>query len=150
MTTHNFSYALDALKNGVKVKRNAWRDAYLWLKPGTTIKEEWCKDPILKGIVHDNGGEAKALGTICLKTANGDIMTGWTPSQEDMLADDWEEWYDRLIGIPGELGGPCEESDAQLLSWIHHYLELAECNNYLDAENRRRIRRIHKLIETKG
>lgn len=62
---------------------------YLWLKPATTIKAEWCKDPMLKEIVDANGGEAEALGTICMKTADNKILTGWLASQTDMLSEDW-------------------------------------------------------------
>ena len=62
---------------------------YLWLKPATTIKSDWCKDPMLKEIVDSNGGETEALGTICMKTADNKILTGWTANQIDMLSEDW-------------------------------------------------------------
>lgn len=88
----NFGEALEALKHGEKVLRRGWngKGMFLWLKPATVIKEEWCKDPILKEIAHENGGEIKALGTICMKTADNKILTGWVASQTDMLTDDWE------------------------------------------------------------
>lgn len=62
---------------------------FLWLKPATTVKSEWCKDPTLKDIADENGGEVEALGTICMKTADNKILTGWLASQTDILADDW-------------------------------------------------------------
>ena len=62
---------------------------YLWLKPAITIKVPFCKDPILNEIVRNNGGEIKALGTICMKTADDKILTGWLASQTDMLSEDW-------------------------------------------------------------
>lgn len=64
---------------------------FLWLKPAGTIKAEWCKDPMLKAIVESNGGEIAALGTICMLTAQNEIVSGWVASQSDMLAEDWEE-----------------------------------------------------------
>ena len=44
---------------------------------------------MLKEIVDANGGEAEALGTICMKTADNKILTGWLASQTDMLCEDW-------------------------------------------------------------
>lgn len=87
----NFGDAIKALKEGKKVARKGWngKNMWLWLKPAVTIKSEWCKDPMLKEIVDANGGEAEALGTICMKTADNKILTGWLASQTDMLCDDW-------------------------------------------------------------
>ena len=88
----NFGQAIQALKEGKQVTRSGWngKGMFLWLKPATTIKEEWCKDPMLSTIVHNNGGEIQALGTICMLTADKKILTGWLASQTDMLAEDWE------------------------------------------------------------
>ena len=87
----NFGDAIKALKEGKKVARKGWngKNIWLWLKPAATIKAEWCKDPMLKEIVDSNGGEAEALGTICMKTADNKILTGWSASQTDMLCEDW-------------------------------------------------------------
>lgn len=87
----NFGDAIKALKEGRKVARKGWncKNMYLWLKPATIIKSEWCKDPMLKEIVDANNGEAEALGTICMKTADNKILTGWLASQTDMLSEDW-------------------------------------------------------------
>lgn len=88
---YTFGEAIEALKQGEKVARKGWngKGMYLWLKPAATIKAEWCKDPILKDIAEANGGEVEALGTICMKTADGKILTGWLASQTDMLLEDW-------------------------------------------------------------
>lgn len=88
---YTFGEAIEALKRGKKVARKGWngKGMYLWLKPAATIKAEWCKDPILKDIAEANGGEVEALGTICMKTADGKILTGWLASQTDMLLEDW-------------------------------------------------------------
>ena len=87
----NFGDAIKALKEGRKVARKGWncKNMYLLLKSSATIKAEWCKDPMLKEIVDSNGGEAEALGTICMKTADNKILTGWSASQTDMLCEDW-------------------------------------------------------------
>lgn len=88
---YTFGEAIEALKQGKKVARKGWngKGMYLWLKPAATIKAEWCKDSILKDIAEANGGEVEALGTICMKTADGKILTGWLASQTDMLLEDW-------------------------------------------------------------
>ena len=102
----SFGLAIEAMKSGKKVARRGWngKGMFLWLKPATTIKAEWCKDEMLKGLVEANGGEILGLGTICMYTHDSSerklysdepagrkaILTGWVPSQSDMLYDDWE------------------------------------------------------------
>ena len=87
----NFGQALEYLKQGKKITRQGWngKNMFLWLKPATTIKSEWCKDPLLKELCDNNGGEMEALGTICMKTADNKILTGWLASQTDILSEDW-------------------------------------------------------------
>lgn len=87
----NFGDAIKALKEGKKIARKGWngKNMWLWLKPAVTIKSEWCKDPMLKEIVDANGGETEAFGTICMKTADNKILTGWSANQIDMLSEDW-------------------------------------------------------------
>lgn len=86
-----FGLAIEALKRGDVVSRRGWngKGMFLWLKPAATIKSEWCKDPLLKSLADSNGGEIEALGTICMKTADGKVLTGWLASQTDMLSEDW-------------------------------------------------------------
>lgn len=88
----NFGEAIEELKQGHLMARKGWngKGMFIWLKQPTTIKSEWCKDPILKSIVDFCGGEAEALGTMCLKTADNKILSGWNASQADVLSDDWE------------------------------------------------------------
>lgn len=86
-----FGEAIEALKKGNKVARTGWngKSMFLWLKPATLVKAEWCKDPMLKELAEKAGGEIPALGTICMFTAQGEILTGWLASQTDMLSEDW-------------------------------------------------------------
>lgn len=88
----DFGNAIKALKFGYKVRRKGWngKGMFLWLKPATTVKAEWCKDPMLKELAEKNGGEIPALGTICMFTAQGEILSGWLASQTDVLSADWE------------------------------------------------------------
>ena len=88
----NFGWAIEQLKAGNKVMRKGWngKGAYIWLMPATTVKAEWCKEPVLKKLAEDNGGEIECLGTIRMFTAQGAVLTGWLASQSDMLAEDWD------------------------------------------------------------
>lgn len=88
----NFGQAIEALKQGKRVSRKGWngKGMFLWLKKAGIVKTEWCKDPWLKKLVEDNGGEMPALGTICMLTAQKEILSGWLASQTDMLSEDWE------------------------------------------------------------
>ncbi len=86
-----FGQAVGSLKRGFKVARTGWngKGMWLWLKQETMVKSEWCHDMALKAIADQNGGEIHALGTICMKTADNKILTGWLASQTDMLSEDW-------------------------------------------------------------
>lgn len=86
-----FGQAIGSLKRGFKVARKGWKGKgmWLWLKQETMVKSEWCHDMALKAIADQNGGEIHALGTICMKTADNKILTGWLASQTDMLSEDW-------------------------------------------------------------
>ena len=86
-----FGQAVESLKSGRKVARKGWngKGMFLWLKPFAMVKSEWCKDPMLKDIADRNGGEIEALWTICMKTADNKILTGWLASQTDILSCDW-------------------------------------------------------------
>lgn len=92
----DFGKALEALKAGKRVARKGWngKGMFLWLKPATEIKSDWCKDPMLKELVDANGGTLTALGTICMYTTDSTgrkaVLTGWLASQSDMLLEDWE------------------------------------------------------------
>lgn len=93
----NFGKAIELLKAGKKVTRRGWngKGMFLWLKPRTEIKSEWCKDPVLKALAEQNGGAILGLPTICMYTHDSTgrkaILTGWLASQSDMLLEDWEE-----------------------------------------------------------
>lgn len=90
--TITFGEALEALKQGHKVRRLGWngKNMYLWLLPAAMVKAEWCKEPHLKFLAEQNGGEVECLASIRMRTADGKVLTGWLASQTDMIATDWE------------------------------------------------------------
>lgn len=93
-----FGQAIGSLKHGFKVARKGWngKGMWLWLKQETIVKSEWCHDLALKAIADQNGGKIHALGTICMKTADNNILTGWLASQTDILSEDW------VLVVPNE------------------------------------------------
>lgn len=90
-----FGDAIEALKIGRRVTRAGWngRGMYLWLMPAATVKAEWCREPHLKRLAEENGGEIECLGSIRMFTVDASgrraVLTGWLASQSDMLAEDW-------------------------------------------------------------
>ena len=87
----NFGEAIAALKEGKKVARQGWngKGMYLWLIPAGKVKAGWLKEPHLKLLAEENGGEIEALGSIRMLTADKKILTGWLASQTDILSEDW-------------------------------------------------------------
>lgn len=91
-----FGLALEALKLGKKVARAGWNGKDMWLSlsgvvamPAEVAAEKfWSSNNRQYAI--DNGGYAKVLPCITMKTATGEILMGWLASQTDMLADDWQ------------------------------------------------------------
>lgn len=62
---------------------------YIWVMPGSTVSGcNQITDPHLAEIDKAEG-EIRFLGSIRMRTATGDVLTGWLASQTDMLAEDW-------------------------------------------------------------
>lgn len=90
---NTFGWAIKQLQDGRFVRRSGWngKGMYLWLLPAAKVKADWCKEPHLKKLAEDNGGEIEALASIRMLTADKKVLTGWLASQTDMMATDWEE-----------------------------------------------------------
>lgn len=91
MKNKNFGEAIEALKQGKKVARSGWngKKMFLWLLASSVVKKEWIKDQQLLEVFGEKD-ELPMLGSIRMKTATGEVLTGWLASQTDMLAEDWE------------------------------------------------------------
>lgn len=96
----DFSWALSALKAGLKITRTDWcRRRYLWLKPATRIPADWCKDSVLKKLAEDYAEEGGIPASATISTAWLEctgfwrITTGWNPQQYDLFADDWQVYF---------------------------------------------------------
>ena len=86
-----FGEAVEAMKRGAKVSRLGWngKGMYIWVMPGSTVRDcNQITDPHL-AVIDKAEGEIRFLGSIRMRTATGDVLTGWLASQTDMLAEDW-------------------------------------------------------------
>lgn len=91
-----FGLALEALKKGHRVARKGWNGKGMWLSlSGDTnltryVDEDkfWSKNN--SDFALAQGGSARVLPCITMKTADDAILMGWLASQTDMLSDDWE------------------------------------------------------------
>lgn len=90
----SFSGAITALKLGKKVTRSFWADdVYLYLSEGSTINF----DELRQDAQNNSRGLINGISTDCIeisphidmKSAADVIIIGWSPSQLDMLAEDW-------------------------------------------------------------
>lgn len=90
----NFGEAIQALKQGNKVARSGWNGKGMWLSLSCDGSREVAAEnfwsPHNAEFARQNGGTAKVLPSITMKTATGEILMGWLASQTDMLAEDWE------------------------------------------------------------
>jgi hypothetical protein len=94
ITAMSFGHAIEAMKSGHRVARAGWNGKDMWLAlSGPTGPREiaaenfWSKHNA--EYARQNGGSAKVLPCITMKTASGEILMGWLASQTDMLSDDW-------------------------------------------------------------
>lgn len=94
-----FGLALEALKLGHKIARKGWNGKGMWL---SLSADNLGGAPLVRYVDHDKfwsknnsdfafeqGGCAKVLPCITMKTADDCILMGWLASQSDMLSEDW-------------------------------------------------------------
>jgi len=90
---NGIGWAVLQLKRGRKVRRSGWKGKgmYLWLLPEFNVPAEWCKEAHLKELAErSDTGKVHCLPSVRMKTATGEVLTGWLASQTDLLANDWE------------------------------------------------------------
>lgn len=87
-----FGLAVEAMKLGKKVARIGWNGNGQWVcrgegNPAVPADQFWNSHTNAFAVL--NGGTAPVLPYFILKTAQGAIMMGWSPSQSDAMAEDW-------------------------------------------------------------
>lgn len=90
----DFGEAIRALKAGKMVAREGWNGKGMWLSlSGPLGAREIEANKFWSGnnraYAEAQGGTAKVLPCITMKTATGEILMGWLASQSDILAEDW-------------------------------------------------------------
>lgn len=98
MSGQTIGWAVEHLKEGAKVRRAGWNGKGMWLSLSgpsgpsgmrdVSEKEFWSKNNA--DYAKSQGGFARVLPCITMKTATGEILMGWLASQTDLLATDWE------------------------------------------------------------
>ena len=89
-----FGMAIEAMKRGAKVARKGWNGKGMWLCVPLCDGQKEVHATVIWGKPNaeyalQNGGTAKAMPYVTMKTADGAIVMGWLASQTDMLAEDW-------------------------------------------------------------
>ncbi len=77
----DFGEAIKQLKNGNRVSRAGWNGKGMWLvliHPGNACHKS-------------SAGCFDMQPCIGMKTAQGNMQPGWLASQNDMLAEDWQD-----------------------------------------------------------
>lgn len=111
----DFGQALRAMEEGGKrVKRAGWDGAWLSVS-GDGVREIpssafWSPNNAAYAASRE-GGKAKVLPCITMKTPAGEIMMGWVPTQADMLSEDWELVEDAIELPPPTQIPPPDETD---------------------------------------
>lgn len=91
----DFGEAIRLLKEGKRVAREGWNGKGMWLSlSGDATRQVpagsfWSKNNA--AFAESQGGQARVLPCITMKTADDAILMGWLASQTDMLAEDWVE-----------------------------------------------------------
>jgi hypothetical protein len=94
LVNKTFGEAIEALKQGKRVSREGWNGKGMWLSlsgelGGKEIPADRFWSPHNRAFADHNGGFAKVLPVITMKTADDSILMGWLASQSDMLSEDW-------------------------------------------------------------
>jgi len=90
MEKGTFGFAIEKLKAGKKVRRQAWLESgmFITLQQGSTVDGELMRNKPANE--YYKGKHCTIQSHIDLKAADDTYIVGWVPNQEDMLAEDWE------------------------------------------------------------
>ncbi len=110
MKNLSFGAALEVAKSGGRIARQGWTDKgiFVFIRPADELHIDMVvdkvkslpqsvKDYYLQDILDNNGNrvttnendKVKFTAYLCMKSADGTIINGWSASQSDMLSNDW-------------------------------------------------------------
>jgi hypothetical protein len=98
-----FGEALEAVKRGTPIARNGWngKGMYVYLNKGSIADSNlesketiYPSETLIDGInlgLFENGdtNTITRMPNLNMRTVNNSVITGWSPSQTDVLAEDW-------------------------------------------------------------
>lgn len=88
-----FYEVLKSVMRGNKAYRKGWngKNMFIYLERGSVIPKSKVNNDTLRFSLSDK--EVTINPHIDLKNSKGELQVGWSPSQEDLLADDWQDFY---------------------------------------------------------
>ena len=88
-----FYEVLKSVMRGNKAYRKGWngKNMFIYLENGSVIPKSKVNNDTLRFSLTDK--EVTINPHIDLKNSKGELQVGWSPSQEDLLADDWQDFY---------------------------------------------------------
>tara|TARA_R110002110_G_scaffold8326_4_gene41837 strand:- start:8728 stop:9624 length:897 start_codon:yes stop_codon:yes gene_type:complete len=127
MSAGGFGAALSALHGGGFVKRDNWGDEYLFFASPTTIAASHIKDDrLLRALLLMQREEITDGGNIRLfRETTGEVINGWVPSQEDMVAHNWTAYtHEGMMEarMTRELNSPAPLTPEELLDLLSAHL----------------------------
>lgn len=85
-----FGLALEAMKKGCMVARKCWICKSIYIQDGSRVESVHLRADAIKNYCKSRVIQHMNINPhIDMKAADGSLVIGWTPSQLDMLADDW-------------------------------------------------------------
>lgn len=110
-----FGEAIQLVKQGKLATRVGWGSQFIFQRPADALPVDMVTEKVKSlpdsvkayyrewsgGETHYAGGKPIMVifsGYLCMKTTNGIIENGWTPSQSDILGEDWVEFKTGLQG----------------------------------------------------
>lgn len=100
-----FYEVLESVMNGNKAYRKGWngKNMFIYLENGSVVPKEKISNDTLRFSLPDDNKEVTINPHIDLKSSKGELQVGWSPSQEDLLADDWQDFYFQAKNKPMDI-----------------------------------------------
>lgn len=89
----SFSTALKRLKEGCTMKRGCWSEKRIYATSGSVLDVDDLKPEtkaFVRPFIAGRSDQIEIKTHIDMIDNDGTIIIGWSPSQEDMFAEDWE------------------------------------------------------------
>lgn len=96
MEDHNYGTVLEWIQTGKRATRETWNDTdmFIFQRPADSLSHTFLMSvkslpESVKKFLYDQQRDIQFQSYLCLYSAEGKIVNGWVPSQEDMIAADW-------------------------------------------------------------